>query len=83
MSSASGSTSAARTAGPASPRLDPPPLPGIELADLFIVDPHKWLFAPFDCCALLYREPALARVAHTQKASYLDVLTEAPRVEPH
>jgi glutamate/tyrosine decarboxylase-like PLP-dependent enzyme len=42
-----------------------------------IVDPHKWLFAPYDCCALLYREPALARGAHTQKASYLDVLTDA------
>jgi len=50
---------------------------GIEHADSFIVDPHKWLFAPFDSCALLYREPALARAAHTQKASYLDVLTDA------
>ena len=30
---------------------------GIEHADSFIVDPHKWLFAPFDCCALLYRDP--------------------------
>ncbi len=50
---------------------------GIERADSFIVDPHKWLFAPFDCCALLYREPGLARAAHTQKASYLDVLTDA------
>ena len=50
---------------------------GIELADSFIVDPHKWLFAPFDCCALLYRDPALARAAHTQRAGYLDVLSEA------
>ena len=49
---------------------------GVERADSFIVDPHKWLFAPFDCCALLYREPALARAAHTQRAGYLDVLTE-------
>jgi L-2,4-diaminobutyrate decarboxylase len=49
---------------------------GIERADSFIVDPHKWLFAPFDCCALLYREPALARGAHAQKASYLDVLND-------
>jgi L-2,4-diaminobutyrate decarboxylase len=45
---------------------------GIELADSFIVDPHKWLFAPFDSCALLYRNPQLARAAHTQQAGYLD-----------
>jgi hypothetical protein len=25
---------------------------GIEHADSFVVDPHKWLFAPFDCAAL-------------------------------
>ncbi len=48
---------------------------GIEHADSFIVDPHKWLFAPFDCCALIYRDPALARRAHTQHAGYLKVLT--------
>jgi glutamate/tyrosine decarboxylase-like PLP-dependent enzyme len=47
---------------------------GIEHADSFIVDPHKWLFAPFDCCALLYREPNVGRAAHTQHAEYLDVL---------
>jgi glutamate/tyrosine decarboxylase-like PLP-dependent enzyme len=45
---------------------------GVERADSFIVDPHKWLFAPFDACALLYRDPVLARAAHTQKAGYLD-----------
>ena len=28
---------------------------GIERADSFILDPHKWLFTPFDCCALIYR----------------------------
>jgi glutamate/tyrosine decarboxylase-like PLP-dependent enzyme len=47
---------------------------GIERADSFIVDPHKWLFAPFDSCALLYRDPRIARAAHTQHAEYLDVL---------
>ncbi|HET7474888.1 MAG TPA: aminotransferase class V-fold PLP-dependent enzyme [Dermatophilaceae bacterium] len=45
---------------------------GIERADSFIVDPHKWLFAPYDCCALLYRDPEVARAAHSQHASYLD-----------
>jgi glutamate/tyrosine decarboxylase-like PLP-dependent enzyme len=47
---------------------------GIERADSFIVDPHKWLFAPYDCCALLYRDPRLARAAHSQRASYLDTV---------
>lgn len=47
---------------------------GIERADSFIVDPHKWLFAPFDSCALVYRDPIEARRAHTQHAEYLDVL---------
>jgi glutamate/tyrosine decarboxylase-like PLP-dependent enzyme len=50
---------------------------GVERADSFIVDPHKWLFAPFDACALLYREPELARAAHRQEASYLDSLNAA------
>ena len=49
---------------------------GIQLADSLIVDPHKWLFAPFDACALIYREPALAKATHTQHASYLDALEE-------
>ncbi|MFT7474985.1 MAG: L-2,4-diaminobutyrate decarboxylase [Verrucomicrobiales bacterium] len=47
---------------------------GLELADSFIVDPHKWLFAPFDCCALLYRHPETAVAAHAQHAGYLAFL---------
>jgi L-2,4-diaminobutyrate decarboxylase len=49
---------------------------GIERSDSFIVDPHKWLFGPYDSCALLYRDPALGRMAHTQSADYLDVINE-------
>jgi glutamate/tyrosine decarboxylase-like PLP-dependent enzyme len=47
---------------------------GIEQADSLVMDPHKWWFAPFDCAALLYREPWLAAAVHTQNASYLDVI---------
>ena len=47
---------------------------GIEHADSFVVDPHKWLFAPFDCAALVYKNPKLAKAVHTQDASYLDVI---------
>ncbi len=49
---------------------------GIERADSLVIDPHKWLFAPYDCAALLYREPTLARPAHTQEAAYLDSVNE-------
>jgi L-2,4-diaminobutyrate decarboxylase len=55
---------------------------GIERADSFVVDPHKWLFAPFDCCALVYRDPEDGRLAHTQHAGYLDVLTSAKEMSP-
>jgi aromatic-L-amino-acid/L-tryptophan decarboxylase len=50
---------------------------GIDLADSLVVDPHKWLFGPFDCAALIYRQPALAKAVHTQDAAYLDVIHEA------
>ena len=54
---------------------------GIEAADSLIIDPHKWLYAPFDCAALLYREPKVARAVHTQHAEYLEVFHEGP-LEP-
>lgn len=47
---------------------------GVEFCDSFIVDPHKWLFAPYDACALVYRNPEIARTTHTQHASYLESL---------
>jgi L-2,4-diaminobutyrate decarboxylase len=55
---------------------------GIEQADSFLVDPHKWLFAPYDCCALVYRQPELAKGTHTQEAEYLDVLADDDEWNP-
>ncbi|HYJ50600.1 MAG TPA: aminotransferase class V-fold PLP-dependent enzyme [Microbacterium sp.] len=59
-----------------------PAFAGVGEADSVIVDPHKWLFAPFDACALIYRDPAVALAAHTQKAEYLDTLTESADWNP-
>ena len=47
---------------------------GIERADSIVMDPHKWWFSPFDCAALLYRDPTRAASVHAQDASYLDVI---------
>jgi aromatic-L-amino-acid/L-tryptophan decarboxylase len=52
---------------------------GIEEADSVAIDPHKWLFAPYDCAALIYRDPALAKAVHTQDAAYLSVFRSVPR----
>jgi glutamate/tyrosine decarboxylase-like PLP-dependent enzyme len=46
--------------------------PGLERADSFGVDPHKWLFAPYDCAALVYRDPSVAHRTHAQHGAYLD-----------
>ncbi len=51
-----------------------PRLAGIELADSFGVDPHKWLYTPYDCAALIYRDPSLATRAHSQHGAYLEAV---------
>jgi glutamate/tyrosine decarboxylase-like PLP-dependent enzyme len=47
-------------------------LTGFGRADSFGVDPHKWLFAPYDCAGLVYREPTIAAAAHIQHGVYLE-----------
>lgn len=49
---------------------------GIERADSVTIDPHKWLFSPYDCGAVIYRRPELARMAHAQEGSYLDIFSD-------
>lgn len=47
---------------------------GIDQCDSLVTDPHKWWFAPYDCAALIWRDPMQAKAVLTQDASYLDVL---------
>ena len=49
---------------------------GIEEADSITIDPHKWLFSPYDCGAVIYKEPELAKKAHSQEGSYLDIFKD-------
>jgi len=46
---------------------------GVERADSVTIDPHKWLFSPYDCGAIIYKKPELAKTAHSQHSSYLDI----------
>jgi glutamate/tyrosine decarboxylase-like PLP-dependent enzyme len=55
---------------------------GIEKADSFIVDPHKWLFAPFDACALVYRNPELAKRTFSQHGEYLEPINKSTEWNP-
>ena len=55
---------------------------GIEEADSITIDPHKWLFSPYDCGAIIYRNPELAKKAHKQEGSYLDAFKEANGFNP-
>ncbi|MBP1841443.1 pyridoxal phosphate-dependent decarboxylase family protein [Formosa algae] len=49
---------------------------GIENADSVTIDPHKWMFSPYDCGAVLYKDPQLAKNAHSQDGSYLDIFKD-------
>ncbi|HEY2637641.1 MAG TPA: aminotransferase class I/II-fold pyridoxal phosphate-dependent enzyme, partial [Solirubrobacteraceae bacterium] len=46
-------------------------LAGIERADSVTLDPHKWLYQPFECGALLVRRGALLRRAFEMVPDYL------------
>jgi len=51
--------------------VDPGPLNGIERADSLVLDPHKWLFQPYECGCVLVREPGLLERAFSLDGAYL------------
>ncbi len=53
-------------------------LDGVELADSWATDAHKWLNVPFDCGVAIVRDRAAHRAAMTVSASYI-----APAGETH
>jgi glutamate/tyrosine decarboxylase-like PLP-dependent enzyme len=46
-------------------------LSGIERADSLTLDPHKWLFVPFECGCLMVRDPARLTAAFRILPEYL------------
>jgi glutamate/tyrosine decarboxylase-like PLP-dependent enzyme len=46
-------------------------LSGLERADSLTLDPHKWLFVPFECGCLLVRDPATLTSAFRIMPEYL------------
>ena len=46
-------------------------LAGIGRADSVTLDPHKWLFTPFECGSLMVRDPARLRAAFQVMPDYL------------
>lgn len=44
---------------------------GMEKADSVTLDPHKWLYIPYECGAVLVRQPEKLRQAFSMAASYL------------
>jgi glutamate/tyrosine decarboxylase-like PLP-dependent enzyme len=55
---------------------------GFAQADSMSLDPHKWLFAPFDTGALLVRDPQCLRDAYSETSEYITV-TETEPLEDH
>jgi aromatic-L-amino-acid decarboxylase len=46
-------------------------LDGIEAADSLVVNPHKWLFTPFDCSVFYIKQPEILKRAFSLVPEYL------------
>jgi aromatic-L-amino-acid/L-tryptophan decarboxylase len=57
-------------------------LAGLELADSLVVDPHKWLFQPYDLGCVLVRRPGVLEQAFRMTPDYLaDVMGRDDEVD--
>ena len=55
-------------------------LRGIERADSVVLDPHKALFLPYGTGALLVRDAAVLKKAHSEFADYMPMLQDDPEL---
>jgi aromatic-L-amino-acid decarboxylase len=51
-------------------------LDGLEEADSFVMNPHKWLFTPIDCSAFYVRRPEILQQAFSLVPEYLKTAEE-------
>jgi glutamate/tyrosine decarboxylase-like PLP-dependent enzyme len=57
------------------------PIPGLDRADSLVLDPHKWLFQPYDIGVLLVRRPGALERTFTMNPEYLADIVAADRGE--
>ena len=50
---------------------------GVDLADSWATDGHKWLNAPYDCGAVIVRHPAALRKSMSMDAAYVEVADDS------
>lgn len=58
---------------------DRAPIPGLDLVDSFVTDPHKWLFQPYGIACLFVRSPGALERAFAMHPEYLaDLSSDQP-----